>query len=1792
MIKRVIGLLLAISLLAGLPLSVLAATDGEWEYTIEDGKAIVMGYNGSETVLSIPLVLGGYPVTSIGVSAFSGCISLKSVTIPNSVTCIRSSAFYNCSGLTNVTIPNSVTEIRNHAFFGCSALTNVTIPNSVTSIGSSAFYDCSGLKNLTIPNSVTSIGNSAFSGCSGLTSATIPNGVTIIEDSVFYNCSGLSSVTIPTGVTRIGSNAFSGCTGLTNVTIPNSVTSIGYFTFRNCSSLTSITIPKGVTSIGERAFEGCQSLTTLMVAADNSKFKSVDDVLFTKAGTQLIVCAGGKQGAYTIPTGVANIGTWAFSGCISLTSVAIPTSVTSIGNGAFYNCSGLTDVYYAGSKAEWDQITIYSANDPVARATIHFDSIAGPSSDNGPAIPYIDEHGGAFSCDAYTIVTSSCTSWANGWYVVKDKLTISSRVGITGIVCLLLCDGAELIAEKGICVSSGNTLVIYGQSINSGVLKCNNIADNAGIGGNSYSTCGTITINGGTVISEYTSGAGSAGIGGGRRSDSGLITINGGNITASGAPGASAIGGGSFGDGNVIINGGVVNAKAKNEEYAGAGIGGGECAGFSVTITGGMINAEGSNTGTNYSSGASAIGGGTLPAAGTVTISGGSITATGANAINGGKNTVISILGGNIVANARVGTAYGDCIIQLDWTRRTDSIHVAEYSGNISMLKSFVLESNGEEATLNNINGATIVPTHSVEGENSVLFSHSNYALDLTDNTSVTAVAYIPNGVGQTSEDITWSTSDSAIVTIAGSGQISDRGGMFAGALVQAQGEGTATITIQIPDGRIASCNVIVRGLSSDGNGGSFGSGAKPDYSFDWHDDLYAVDAAYKNDNLVITMSALAKLAYDDFGTDSSGPLTINEYLDAHGKDTAIWKTNGYDSGNYEQFYRDVVGDYYIVSEADDDQTSGFYAVCFRSPNGKYIISFRGSTGDPFSGLLNIGKESNNDWGTDLTFVLMNQLTKQFSHALSFYRIVETQVGAENIVLTGHSLGGALAAYVSICTEAPAFSIDGAVGHVVDTTFWETPFCASEFKGVDSFNFVNLTDTVKLIDPIQIINSGDGADVIQAINANMYPMITYDSPHPADSIDMKPSLIGKHSVFSVLDYNSATGRYTLGSRSYTGKPITCFSHEIKNYIRAILHPSLNLGKMGKVWLGTTGNDIIKVPISEMFESHVMFGGIGSDMLTGFIGPDVLVAGGSGSVLDGQAGADTYIIDIESGFVTIHDPCGNDAIYLKGWDSDVSITKDAQSVCIADTTKNVIVSRIRAAQDPIPVYLVEDSFTGDDFSQAVKLCADLFSTADGGGGMGGRKLRTTTVLRSNDEAVAENKAIVLEGVADVYVLDAAGNRLSDEPFSNRNGNITEYTDYAYYYGFEESEDHNAYAIIYLFNEGHSVSVTSEKEVSAWIGDYDSESAEINRSASVEDVIIPENGTLEMVSAKSNDSLYLTDSNGKTDRIENVLLSIYPDSVSFPQSDITVNRGESFQLRMEVTPQNALSDGEWFSSNSRVVSVENGLLTAQSGGTAEIVFTTANGKQAICNVSVPKIEITVTYDANGGSGSMGDNILEGEYILPVCTLDPPSGKQFSSWEISTVLFSPGDAVFLTDDTVISACWVDKTYSLTVANGHGSAEYTEGQPVIIAADEPGENERFTKWVGVDGLTFTDGDATSSTAEFIMPPESVVVVAIYEDISGSSSGNINVSIPLEFAYTGVGFDISVHGTIESGDLLFAVLYENGGKMKDIQLLPAAAELSVIFTKPIAETDFVKFLWVSSNFQPHCPSLQWHPDQ
>ena len=197
-------------------------------------------------------------------------------------------------------------------------------------------------------------------------------------------------------------------------------------------------------------------------------------------------------------------------------------------------------------------------------------------------------------------IAQSDTEWkengaSGGWYVVSDDITFDteSRVNITGVVNLILCDGKKLIAPAGITVNYGNTLNVYAGNSNTtingtGALIAGKASDAedagvncidqcAGIGGNKGNS-GSVVVNGGTV--KAAGGSGSAGIGGGYRGNSGSIVINGGTVMATGGSNGAGIGGGYSGNGTVSIYSGMVNAIGGSDA---AGLGSGKDAQDSST---------------------------------------------------------------------------------------------------------------------------------------------------------------------------------------------------------------------------------------------------------------------------------------------------------------------------------------------------------------------------------------------------------------------------------------------------------------------------------------------------------------------------------------------------------------------------------------------------------------------------------------------------------------------------------------------------------------------------------------------------------------------------------------------------------------------------------------------------------------------------------------------------------------------------------------------------------------------------------------------------------------------------------------------------------------------------------------------------------------------------------------------------------------------------------------------------------------------------------------------------------
>jgi len=203
--------------------------------------------------------------------------------------------------------------------------------------------------DVTIPDTLngltmTVIGESSFRENLDLTGIIIPNSVTIIENYAFLHCSNVTDIALGNNVTTIGDYAFSGCIGQSGFIIPDSVINVGQRAFKDCIGLTDITIGNGVANIGFLAFSGCNDLLTITVSELNPAYSSLDDVLFNKSQTELVLFPAAKSGYYTVPSSITRIKDYAFSDSTALTSIFIPSGVTTIESYAFYKCTSPLDI--------------------------------------------------------------------------------------------------------------------------------------------------------------------------------------------------------------------------------------------------------------------------------------------------------------------------------------------------------------------------------------------------------------------------------------------------------------------------------------------------------------------------------------------------------------------------------------------------------------------------------------------------------------------------------------------------------------------------------------------------------------------------------------------------------------------------------------------------------------------------------------------------------------------------------------------------------------------------------------------------------------------------------------------------------------------------------------------------------------------------------------------------------------------------------------------------------------------------------------------------------------------------------------------------------------------------------------------------------------------------------------------------------------------------------------------------------------------------------------------------------
>ncbi len=356
-------------------ITLYAAWDGEGEvypfaYEETADGVIVIGYDGSEQVLTIPETVNGVPVTAIGEGAFEGDAVLTRIVLPQSLLTIGERAFAGSKLITADL--GGAQDIGASAFEACNGLTYLTM-ESAQNIGENAFAGCILLKSLPLPEGLSAIADGAFSGCTGVGTVTLPDGVSYVGDGAFENCVGLKTIDLTTAY-YVSAQAFDGCTALhtieasgtyvsdggvlmtadgsmivrypqakedTAYVMGDTVTSIAPGAFAGVTKLGEVTVCESLAEIGECAFKGCTALTAFDIPAAAP--------LYAIAEQTFMGCYNLER--VTLSDSVETIGANAFLGCLKLKQIVIPQSVTQISKWAFGATDELLIIGKTGSAA-------------------------------------------------------------------------------------------------------------------------------------------------------------------------------------------------------------------------------------------------------------------------------------------------------------------------------------------------------------------------------------------------------------------------------------------------------------------------------------------------------------------------------------------------------------------------------------------------------------------------------------------------------------------------------------------------------------------------------------------------------------------------------------------------------------------------------------------------------------------------------------------------------------------------------------------------------------------------------------------------------------------------------------------------------------------------------------------------------------------------------------------------------------------------------------------------------------------------------------------------------------------------------------------------------------------------------------------------------------------------------------------------------------------------------------------------------------------------------------------------
>ena len=260
-------------------------------YHIEDGEAVVSGYQGEPTEIVIPQEVNGVKVVAIGESAFYRCDSLMSIKLPEGLKAIYQDALTD-TGIEELHLPSTCTTFEDNSLF---MLKSVTVEEE-----NPIFRGEKGtlLKKIHMEDSITGEGKDGY-------------------ELYLYPISKKATVYYPSDeVIYIDGIRFQYHPYLKNVDLGKAY--VDHFAKIVCS---------------------------FTLSEDHPYFTVEDGVVYRKQSSSLAGISRIKTGEVVVRKGTTDVESEAAYES-ELSSIIFPKEVTSIGANAFYECSNLETIYF------------------------------------------------------------------------------------------------------------------------------------------------------------------------------------------------------------------------------------------------------------------------------------------------------------------------------------------------------------------------------------------------------------------------------------------------------------------------------------------------------------------------------------------------------------------------------------------------------------------------------------------------------------------------------------------------------------------------------------------------------------------------------------------------------------------------------------------------------------------------------------------------------------------------------------------------------------------------------------------------------------------------------------------------------------------------------------------------------------------------------------------------------------------------------------------------------------------------------------------------------------------------------------------------------------------------------------------------------------------------------------------------------------------------------------------------------------------------------------------------------